>query len=698
MEALRRSAVVVVVDAVVLLIFAQLLDRFTLDGVGAALGAALLIGVLNALVFPTLARLTLPLNVLTLGLAAIVINAILVAFAIDLVPGAEITGLAEAIVVTIALTIATSATSSLLAIDDDESWYRNVVAAQARSTGGLTRTNVPGVLFLEIDGLAHEVLQRAIAAGRTPNIKRWIEDGSHRLHRWETDWSSQTGACQAGLLHGNNHDMPAFRWWEKERDAPIVTNHPKDAVEIERRQSDGRGLLFADGASRANILSGDAVHSMLTMSTVLTRRRPIGRDYAAYFARPYATFKTLNAVVAEYFRERYAAIQQRRHDELPRIDRDRKYGLIRAWATVIQLDLQVAAVVGDLLAGRPVVYTTFLAYDEVAHHSGIERPDTLAVLSKVDRQIGRIEKALAEAPRPYRLIVLADHGQSQGATFLQRYGYTLQDLVEKACRPQSSYAATDGSAEAGAYLGAGLAELDRDQTTVTRALQATAERLDVAGTGAERDSGVSDGEQPPELAVMASGCLGLISFPREPGRMTFERIEKLHPTLIEELRNHEGIGFLLVDSEHDGALAISADGVNRLERGEILGDDPLAPFGANAARHVLRTHRCPHRPDIVVNRRIWSDPTEVAAFEELVGSHGGLGGSQSYPFVLAPTDLAWPDEEVVGAEAVHRIFRGWLADLGLDAYADEALPSAPSSSEEPGASSSALMPDESSAT
>jgi hypothetical protein len=188
---------------------------------------------------------------------------------------------------------------------------------------------------------------------------------------------------------------------------------------------------------------------------------------------------------------------------------------------------------------------------------------------------------------------------------------------------------------------------------------------------------------------MASGCLGLISFPREPGRLTFERIEKLHPTLIEELRNHEGIGFLLVDSEHDGALAISADGVNRLERGEILGDDPLAPFGANAARHVLRTHRFPHCPDIVVNSRIWSDPTEVAAFEELVGSHGGLGGSQSYPFVLAPADLAWPDEEVVGAEAVHRIFRGWLAGLGQDAYR---------SSEEPGASSSALMPDESSAT
>ncbi len=693
LQALRRLVTVVAVDAVVLLVLASLLDRFTLDGVGAAIGAALLIGVLNALVFPTLARLTLPLNVLTLGLAAIVLNAILVAFAIDLVPGAEIRGLAEAIVVTIALTLSTSATSALLAIDDDESWYRNVVRVQSRGRETVNRTNVPGVLFLEIDGLAHEILERAIAAGNAPTIAAWIERGSHELHRWETDWSSQTGACQAGLLHGDNDDMPAFRWWEKERGAPIVTNHPKDAVEIERRHSDGHGLLHADGASRANILSGDAAHSMLTMSTVLTRRRPIGRDYAAYFARPYATFKTLNAVAAEFFRERWAAISQRRRDERPRIDRDRRYALVRAWATVIQLDLQVAAVVGDLLAGRPVIYTTFLAYDEVAHHSGIERADTLAVLHKVDRQIARIEKAAAEAPRPYRLVVLADHGQSQGATFLQRYGYSLQELVDKACDSASTYASSGDGAEASAYMGASMTELDRDQTPVTRALGATAEKLDLAHPAGDARGKQALVEELPEVAVMASGCLGLISFPREPGRMTLERIEALHPTLVEELRAHEGVGFMLVDSDRDGALAIGADGVNRLEKGEVLGADPLAPFGPNAARHVLRTHRFPHCPDIVVNSTVWHEPTEVAAFEELVGSHGGMGGPQSHPFVLAPTDLEWPADEVVGAEAVHRIFRGWLAGLGQDAYADGTT-----SSEAEGSSSSASTPGASSAS
>ena len=111
---------------------------------------------------------------------------------------------------------------------------------------------------------------------------------------------------------------------------------------------------------------------------------------------------------------------------------------MRAWATVIQRDLQVAAVVGDMIAGRPVVYTTFLAYDEVAHHSGIERHDTLAVLRQVDREIARVQTAIPDAPRPYELVVLSDHGQSQGATFADRWGVTLEDLVRAACEAGSS--------------------------------------------------------------------------------------------------------------------------------------------------------------------------------------------------------------------------------------------------------------------
>ncbi len=268
------------------------------------------------------------------------------------------------------------------------------------------------------------------------NLARWAHGGSHRLLRWETDWSSQTGACQAGLLHGDNDDMPAFRWWEKEHGRAIVTNHPRDAAELERRHSNGRGLLHEDGASRANIVSGDAVHTLLTMSTVLDRSRPgrIGQDYFGYFANPYSVTRTVLLALADIGQELRFAAQQRRRDVLPRIHRDFKYALVRAWGTVVQRDLQVSAVIADIYAGRPVGYTTFLAYDEVAHHSGVERADALSVLRQVDRQIGRIVKAARDAPRPYEFVVLSDHGQSQGATFRQRYELSLEDVVTNSMR------------------------------------------------------------------------------------------------------------------------------------------------------------------------------------------------------------------------------------------------------------------------
>jgi hypothetical protein len=587
-------------------------------------------------------------------------------------------GAGTSLVIVLGLAALTALVSALLAIDEDESWYRNVVRRQVRRRGDRIETEVPGVVFLEIDGLALDVLRRALRDGSAPAMARWLREGSHRLAGWETDWSSQTGACQAGLLHGDNHDYPAFRWWEKDRGAPIVTNHPRDAAELERRHSDGRGLLHADGASRANILSGDAEHSMLTMSTVLSRRRPIGRDYSAYFARPYAVAKTLTAIVAEVARERHAQARQRRRDVQPRIHRSRQYAVLRAFATVIQLDLQVAAVVGDMLAGRPVVYTTFLAYDEVAHHSGVERPDALAVLAKVDRQIARVEAAARDAPRPYRLVVLSDHGQSQGATFLQRYGVTLEDLVRSACEsPVDVHAETGREDDAAAYLGAGLTELARDETLAARGARRARDRLESGQSlesGERHDAARERRDEVPDLSVMASGNLGLISFPREPGRVTLERLERLHPRLLPTLREHPGVAFAMVRSERHGAVALGPRGIHFLDEDRIEGEDPLGPFGPYAARHLRRTDSFPHCSDVMLNSTYWAETGEVAAFEELVGSHGGMGGTQAHPFVLHPAELAWPDEPVVGAEHVHRILRGWLAELGHESYSSSDSP------------------------
>jgi hypothetical protein len=225
-------------------------------------------------------------------------------------------------------------------------------------------------------------------------------------------------------------------------------------------------------------------------------------------------------------------------------------------------------------------------------------------------------------------------------------------------------------------MSAGLTEVARDDTAAGSAVRIATRNRRTDGAvaldpDARREVERAHGDGVPELSVMASGCLGLISLPREPGRVTLERIEELYPRLLPALRDHPGVGFVLARSAQRGAVVVGRGGTRFLDEDRTEGEDPLAPFGPNAAAHVRRTDGFLHCADLMVNSTLWPEFGEVAAFEELVGSHGGMGGTQSFPFVLHPSELAWPEQEVLGAEQVHRVFRGWLAQLGHSSYASE---------------------------
>ena len=289
---------------------------------------------------------------------------------------------------------------------------------------------MPGVIFLEIDGLAGPVLRRAMRDGNTPVMARWLADGSHDLIEWEPDLSSQTGASQAGILLGSNEDIPAFRWVEKETGRLMTCSAPDDCAEIERRHASGVGLLIDGGASRGNLLSGEADEVILTVSRMEADKKA-NPGYRAFLANGFNVTRELVLFWWEVGLEWSAAARQRRRDVIPRGHRGGRYPFLRAALCVVVRDLIAFGVLTDMMRGRPAVYATFSSYDEVAHHSGLERADTLEALRKLDKQFGRIEKAARYAPRPYKLVVLSDHGQTQGMTFKQRNGYGLDELVQR---------------------------------------------------------------------------------------------------------------------------------------------------------------------------------------------------------------------------------------------------------------------------
>jgi type I phosphodiesterase/nucleotide pyrophosphatase len=307
---------------------------------------------------------------------------------------------------------------------------------------------------------------------------------------------------------------------------------------------------------------------------------------------------------------------------------------------VIVRDLITYGVLSDMMFGRPAVYATFSSYDEVAHHSGLERADTMEALRKLDQQFGRIERARRYARRPYEIVVLSDHGQTQGATFKQRNGYGLDELVGR-------------SLATGSVVG--LADGDEQSVMPAHALgEATGRR-----SRKRRKNDVSD--QP--VVVLGSGNLGLVYLMESSERLTLEEIEDRHPDLIPALRGHPHIGWLLVRSSAEGPVALGAGGAHYLAKERVEGEDPLASFSSHAARHLLRTDGFPHVADIMVGSFYDPELDEGCAFEELISFHGGLGGPQTRPFILHPARLSIPEEPIIGAAAVHRLLSGWRRAL-----------------------------------
>ncbi|MFF1417785.1 phage holin family protein [Streptomyces sp. NPDC058280] len=675
-RALLRVIIVWLVSTLTLLVLAGILPDFQLQSdvgdsatrtaVTAAWGAGAF-GLLSALVWPLLVRALLLVPALILGLLVFFLNGSLLLIALWLIPdGRGAANPETAVVVAAVMSAVASATSTALAVGDDGAYRRRLwrLADRRRRRSGEDGSHggQPGTVFLQLDGVGHQVLLDAVADGVMPHVAGWLGSGrsgsmadsgqpTHRLTPWRTDWSSQTGASQLGILHGSNHDIPAFRWYEKDSGRIMVSNRPASAAELQRRAiertGDG-GLLTLDGASRGNLFSGGADQLALVLSMAARRGRAnrSRAGYFAYFSDPANAVRTVVSFVADVGREIGQSTRARLRGDRPRVGRGGLYPLIRAFATVVERDVVVAAVMGDMLAGRTAVYADLVAYDEVAHHSGPHSRDAARVLERLDRSVGLIAKVAEHAPRTYRIVLLSDHGQSPGETFEGRYGLTLKDLVRAGCGLPVSRKAerTKSGAEA----------RDAARHAVLSALHRPM---------GEEDTGRKPA-QDAEPIVLASGNLALISFPEVRGRMSREQIDRRHPALLRTLAGHPGIGFLLVRSERHGSVVLGPDGVE-VPVAELGDEGPLAAMGPGAADAVRRTDTFPHVADIMVNSMYDPATGRVHAFEEQIGSHGGLGGEQSRAFLLSPLVLSAPvpdSGELVGAEEVHRVLARWLRE------------------------------------
>ena len=547
----------------------------------------------------------------------------------------------------------------------DDAVTASLLRRARRSSITVPDPDVAGVVFVQADGVPFPVLEVAVRAGTVPTLSRWLRSGTYRMAEWRPMLPATTPASQMGILHGSIDGIPAFRWVDRPSQRVLVANRPRDAAEIEARHSDGCGLLADDGVSISNLFTGDAPTAIATMSAVERSRETLQAREAIsdFLGRPAGFARSFNRTLSEVVRERFQATRARRRDVRPRIHRGWGFAGERAALVGVLRDLNTTLVADAMLRGRRSVYVDYVDYDAVAHHAGLLQPESLSALEGIDAVLAQLEKVAAVAPRRYHLVVLSDHGQSQGEIFADRYGEDLPTLVARLADAPALDALRN--AESSGSLNSMVASAGGGDSVMGRALNRVSDHLTddtSVATEVERPD-VSTSAAPERFMVFGSGNLGLIYVAGESRRLTLEEISERYPALVPGLASHPGIGFVVVRSAEHGPVVLGGAGEHRLRDGVVVNEDPLARFGPHAAAFIQRVDAMAEAPDLYVNSLV-DDLEEVAAFEDLVGCHGGLGGWQDRAMVVHPADLPLPDGMVVGAHELHRVFVGWLEQLG----------------------------------
>ncbi len=555
-------------------------------------------------------------------------------------------------------------------------YYRRKYGAAARRLGRLPpeHDGRRGLIILEIDGLAYDDVNKAVQAGFMPYLADLLRKHRLRLTRWRCGLPSTTPASQAGILYGNNEDIPGFRWYDKPSRSTITCKSPAAVRAIQERISAGREGLLRGGSSYTNMFDGDARLSLFTLSA-LGRHRFLenvrGIGFIVLFGLDLGRVLRIIGLSLwtwlVYVIKRFAAWVRVR----PPGSHFTFFGpLLEIFNNVIFREVTTFSVMVDIYRGMPAIYAAYTGYDEIAHHFGADSGEAFRALRGIDKQIRQIDRIRqVYRPREYDLYILSDHGMTPSVPFRWAYGQTLHEFIAAHTGQEVRDGQPQGMVEGlhQARLQFLLNEIrgleERPRTAFSaRMLRAARQRLEEHLADDEWDLSRRE-----DIVVQSSGPLAHIYFNVTPSPLNLSEIALLYPGLLESLITHEGIG-LLVGREGQEVVVAGRDGSLRLgpQGKRVEGRDPLLAFLAPdqddwdwAAGQIARLARFPHAGDLIL-LGAW-DGERVVAFEEQVATHGGLGGPQGWPFLAHPPERRLGIREIGNAE---QVYARLLADRG----------------------------------
>lgn len=526
-----------------------------------------------------------------------------------------------------------------------------------------------GLVALQIDALAYADLQRAIDRGYCPQIAALLNTGQFKLREWFCGLPSATPYCQAGIFHGENGGIPAFRFYDKQARRVITCNSPH-GVQYIRDRIKSPGAL-AGGSSYVNLIDGDAETVAFTIATrqkmSVYRRLGGNRMALLLFLHPIrlvriAVYSVLEFLLEEWERFRGELARRVTHSE-------GIFPFIRILSNVVVRELQTMAILLDIYLGVPIIYSTYMQYDELAHHFGPSSKQALFDLKRTDRRISEIYRMILMAGgRGYDLVILSDHGMTAAKSYRVSFGETLGSTVERLLRESSvgvntpeslaSFSNTSEYAAVGPEMVETVAEL-ASPALLRNALLKTSDWL-------RSRYGLRELILPEKYRVDArnavvitySSCLAHVYFADRDAQLSLAdvRADSRWNGLYNGLLAHKGVG-LLATRTTDGVHLETRDGTAQVRKGvttTLSGKNPFETYGMQGmvARAVESLIMQPNSGDCVLFGAY--DGTSIISFDDQIGAHGSAGGDQVLPFIVAPTWLDLENETLEDARDIHR--------------------------------------------
>ena len=520
-----------------------------------------------------------------------------------------------------------------------------------------------GLIMLQIDALAYSDLKRAMERGYAPTISRLLQQGEFDIRRWFCGLPSATPYCQAGIFHGENAGIPAFRFYDKQARKIITCNAPH-GVQYIRDRIKSPGAL-AGGSSYVNLMDGDAQTVAFTVATrekmSVYQRLGGGRMGMLILLHPIRLLRMGVQSVVEYLREEW----ERLRGELARrvTHSEGIFPFIRILSNVIIRELQTMAILLDVYLGVPVIYSTFMQYDELAHHFGPSSKQALYDLKRTDARISEIWRmARIAGGRGYDMVILSDHGMTPAESYRVKFGESLGATVENMLEGGvlASHADTSEYSDIGAEVIEAMAVITPPAQVRTRRVLRQA-RDWVRSRYGLRDIIVPEKYRVStshDVVVTYSSCLALVYFADEDEPLRIDAIKAApkKARLYTDLVDHPGIG--LVATRADNGVHVEGKGgramVSDAKLSMIEGSNPMELYGTEeyALRAVESLVLQSNAGDIVLFGAY--DGKDIVSFDDQVGAHGSAGGDQVYPFIIAPRWLDLDNQVLEDARDIHR--------------------------------------------